>query len=45
MRCEMSRADVAALQEMVGAMLGGVRAAIDLGESGDPRHWVSADTW
>ena len=31
-RCEMSRADVAALPEMVGAMLGGVRAAIDLGE-------------
>ena len=28
----MSRADVAALPEMVGAMLGGVRAAIDLGE-------------
>jgi len=31
-RCAMSRADVAALPEMVGAMLGGVRAAIDLGE-------------
>ena len=31
-RCEMSRADVGALPEMVGAMLGGVRAAIDLGE-------------
>lgn len=31
-RCEMSRADVVALPEMVGAMLGGVRAAIDLGE-------------
>ena len=31
-RCEMSRADVAALPEMVGAMLGGVHAAIDLGE-------------
>ena len=32
MRCEMSRADVAALPEMVGAFPGGVRAAIDLGE-------------
>ncbi len=31
-RCEMSRADVVALPEMVGARLGGVRAAIDLGE-------------
>ena len=31
-RCEMSRADVAALPEMVGAIPGGVRAAIDLGE-------------
>jgi len=31
-RCEMSRADVAALPEMVGALLGGVRAAIELGE-------------
>ncbi len=31
-RCEMSRADVVALPEMVGAMLGGVRAAIDLSE-------------
>lgn len=31
-RCEMSRADVVALPEMVGAMLGGVRAAIALGE-------------
>ena len=31
-RCEMSQADVAALPEMVGAMFGGVRAAIDLGE-------------
>ena len=28
----MSRADVAALPEMVGALLGGVRAAIELGE-------------
>lgn len=31
-RCAMSRADVATLPEMVGAMLGGVCAAIDLGE-------------
>ncbi len=31
-RCEMSRADAAALPEMVGALFGGVRAAIDLGE-------------
>ena len=31
-RCEMSRADVAALPEMVGALLGGIQAAIDLGE-------------
>ncbi len=31
-RCEMSRADAAALPEMVGALIGGVRAAIDLGE-------------
>ena len=31
-RCEMSRADVAALSEMVGAQLGGVQAAIALGE-------------
>ena len=31
-RCEMSRADVAALPAMVGAMLGGVCAAIALGE-------------
>ena len=31
-RCEMSRADAAALPEMGGALLGGVRAAIDLGE-------------
>ena len=31
-RCEMSRADAAALPEMVDAMVGGVRAAIDLGE-------------
>jgi excisionase family DNA binding protein len=30
-RCEMSRADAAALPEMVGGLLGGVRAAIDLG--------------
>ncbi|CAN5557111.1 hypothetical protein BH10ACT2_BH10ACT2_25350 [soil metagenome] len=31
-RCEMSRADLAALPELVGAVLGGVRAAIELGE-------------
>ena len=31
-RCEMSRADADALPEMVGALLGGVRAAIELGE-------------
>lgn len=31
-RCEMSRADVSALPEMVGALVGGVRAAIELGE-------------
>lgn len=31
-RCKMSQADAAALPEMVGAMFGGVRAAIDLGE-------------
>jgi hypothetical protein len=31
-RCEMSRADASALQEMAGALLGGVRAAIDFGE-------------
>ena len=31
-RCEMSRADADALPEMVGALLGGVRAAIKLGE-------------
>jgi excisionase family DNA binding protein len=31
-RCEMSRADAAALPEMVAAKLGGVRAAIELGE-------------
>ena len=31
-RCHMSRADVDALPEMVGALIGGVRAAIDLGE-------------
>ena len=31
-RCDMSRADVGALPEMVGALIGGVRAAIDLGE-------------
>lgn len=31
-RCEMNRADAAALPEMVGALVGGVRAAIDLGE-------------
>jgi hypothetical protein len=31
-RCEMSRADAAALPEMVGGMIGGVRAAIAYGE-------------
>ena len=31
-RCDMSRADADALPEMVGALIGGVRAAIDLGE-------------
>lgn len=31
-RCDMSRADAAALPELVGALLGGRRAAIDLGE-------------
>jgi hypothetical protein len=31
-RCDMSQADVGALPEMVGALIGGVRAAIDLGE-------------
>ena len=31
-RCQMSRADVAALPHLVGALLGGVLAAIDLGE-------------
>ena len=31
-RCDMSRADAGALPEMVGALIGGVRAAIDLGE-------------
>jgi DNA-binding protein Rv2175c, wHTH domain len=30
--CEMSRADADALPQLVGAMLGGVRAAIELGE-------------
>ncbi len=30
-RCQMSRADSDSLLEMVGALLGGVRAAIDLG--------------
>jgi hypothetical protein len=31
-RCEMSRADAAELPEMIGALIGGVRAAINLGE-------------
>lgn len=31
-RCDMSRADAGALPQMVGALTGGVRAAIDLGE-------------
>jgi len=31
-RCDMSRADSAALPNLVGALVGGVRAAIELGE-------------
>ena len=32
LRCEMSRSDADALPEMVGALIGGVRAAIEYGE-------------
>ncbi|MEN9646138.1 MAG: hypothetical protein RL238_2807 [Actinomycetota bacterium] len=39
-RCDMSRADAAALPELVGAMLGGRRAAIDLGEQLAPDDHV-----
>ena len=40
-RCEMSQADLAALPEMVGAKLGGVRAAIDLGEQLAPDDTIN----
>jgi hypothetical protein len=39
-RCDMSRADSDALPELVGALVGGVRAAIELGEQLAPDESV-----